>query len=585
MAFIRRVRTTSGATAVQIAEYVDGRQRIVKHVGSAHTEVELGILMVRARELLGPDGQGALDLGVEASVPVTALLAGSGGGLTQPELFPATGAGAASGQAVTVGAGAASGQAVTVGAARVVATDTRVLFEALVGVYSSLGFDAVGDEVFRDLVIARIVEPTSLLDTARVLTDLGRAPASYATMRRTLARAIADPADPVDRGDRVETSGPRTRSYRERIAGLCFAHAVTGGDVSLCLYDVTTLYFEADAEDDLRKVGFSKERRVDPQIVVGLLVDRQGFPLEIGCFEGDTAETTTIVPIVKAFTARHQVADMVVVADAGMLSGKNLTALDTEHLHFIVGSRTTKAPLDLASHFRWNGDAFTDGQVIDTITARSAAHPENNPAVRDEPVWDRDQHTASWRAVWAYSAKRAARDGKTLTAQENRARAVIAGEKSARTPRFVKTKDGTTILDETALARARRLVGLKGYVTNIPADVMPAAEVISSYHDLWHVEQSFRMSKTDLRARPMFARTNDAIEAHLTIVFTALAVAREAQNRTGLSIRNLVRQLRTLRSATIAINGAVQTIPPAINPEQQALLDALQQPKPHALGK
>jgi len=87
-------------------------------------------------------------------------------------------------------------------------------------------------------------------------------------------------------------------------------------------------------------------------------------------------------------------------------------------------------------------------------------------------------------------------------------------------------------VDETSLARARRLVGLKGYVTNIPATTMPAVEVIASYHDLWAVEQSFRMSKTDLRARPIFARTRDAIEAHLTIVFAALALSREVQNRT-----------------------------------------------------
>ena len=178
--------------------------------------------------------------------------------------------------------------------------------------------------------------------------------------------------------------------------------------------------------------------------------------------------------------------------------------------------------------------------------------------------------------------RRAGRE--TLTAQENRAKAVVAGEKTARTPRFVKTTDGTTVLDEASLARARALVGLKGYVTNIPVTLMPAHEVISSYHDLWHVEQSFRMSKTDLRARPMFHRTKDAIEAHLTIVFTALAVAREAQNRTGLSIRNLVRQLRPLRSATIAINGVVETIHPAINDHQQELLDALKQPRTHALN-
>ena len=99
---------------------------------------------------------------------------------------------------------------------------------------------------------------------------------------------------------------------------------------------------------------------------------------------------------------------------------------------------------------------------------------------------------------------------------------------------------------------------------------MDAGEVIESYHDLWAVEQSFRMSKTDLRARPIFGHTRDAIEAHLTVVFTALAVSREFQNRTGLAIRNVVRQLRPLRSATVAINGAEQTFPPAVPADKQA---------------
>lgn len=116
-------------------------------------------------------------------------------------------------------------------------------------------------------------------------------------------------------------------------------------------------------------------------------------------------------------------------------------------------------------------------------------------------------------------------------------------------------------------------------MTNIPATVMAAGEVIGSYHDLWHVEQSFRMSKTDLRARPMFHRSKDAIEAHLTIVFTALALSREAQNRTGLAIRNLIRQLRPLRSATIAINGTEQTFQPAIPADKQAVLNAIRNPR------
>lgn len=325
-------------------------------------------------------------------------------------------------------------------------------------------------------------------------------------------------------------------------------------------------------------MGYSKERRVDPQIVVGLLVDRHGFPLEIGCFEGDKAETLTIVPIVEQFAARHGIAHMVVVADAGMLSAKNLTALEEADLRFIVGSRATKAPIDLASHFRWHGDAFSDGQVIDTITPKNSRKIENEVMKKAEPVWDPGQHPGSWRAVWASSAKRAARDNKTLTIQETRAKEVIAGEKKAKTTRFVKNTDGKRALDEAGLQRARKLVGLKGYITNIDAATMPAAEVIASYHDLWHVEQSFRMSKTDLRARPMFHHTRDAIEAHLTIVFTALAVSREAQSRTGLAIRNLVRQLRPLRSATVAINGATQTFPPALSDSHREILQVLTSP-------
>jgi hypothetical protein len=124
----------------------------------------------------------------------------------------------------------------------------------------------------------------------------------------------------------------------------------------------------------------SKERRVDPQVVVGLLVDRGGFPLEIGCFEGNKAETATIIPIVTAsFQARHSIEGMVVVADAGMLSSSNLRELDEAKLRFIVGSRVTKAPIDLASHFHWHGDAFTDGQVIDTLTPTPGSQHRQRP--------------------------------------------------------------------------------------------------------------------------------------------------------------------------------------------------------------
>lgn len=516
MVFVRKVPGRSGATKVQVAERRAGRDVVLETVGTAHSPAELAVLVAEARRRVRP-GQEALDLGI-------------GGEEVQDR--------------------------------QGVITSKRhaVLWQVLTAAYDRLGFDVVGDEAFKQLVLARLIEPTSKADSLRVLAELGIGHASLRTMFRTLKRAGEG-------------------NYRDQVAAACFTHAAAHGDVSLCLYDVTTLYFEAEKEDDLRKVGYSKERRVDPQIVVGLLVDRSGFPLEIGCFEGNRAETSTLVPIIKDFQARHGLADFIIVADAGMLSATNLKALDEAGLRFIVGSRVTKAPADLASHFRWHGDAFTDGQVIDTITPRVAtkkAAAVNEVKKRAEPVWDPGVHEKSWRAVWAYSAKRAARDGKTLTLQENRAKAVIAGEQAARTPRFVTLKNGSRSLDESSLARARRLVGLKGYVTNMPATVMPADEVIASYHDLWQVEASFRMSKTDLRARPIFHHQRESIEAHLTIVFAALAIARHLQDATGLSIKKIIRTLRPLQQITIRIAGHEHTAADPTTPAAQEILNALE---------
>ena len=413
------------------------------------------------------------------------------------------------------------------------------------------------------MVLARLVEPTSKAQVPRVLSDLGLEAVTVRTLFRSLARA-------------------QERGYRESLSNALFEHVTnTGGGLALCLYDVTTLYFEAEREDDLRRVGYSKERRVDPQVIVGLLVDRAGFPLQVGCWEGNKAETTTIIPVVEAFQAAHGIEELVIVADAGMLSAANLKSLHEARLRFIVGARTTRAPGDLEAHFHWEGDAFTDGQVIDTITPKRGSRSERDKAVRAEPVWDPHTHPGSWRAIWAYSKKRAARDTQTLTAQANRARAVVAGERRPKGTRFVTTHAGDATLDEASLARARSLVGLKGYVTNIPAHLMDAGEVVSSYHELWHVEQSFRMSKHDLRARPVFHHQHDAIEAHLTVVMAALAVARHLQETTGISIKRIIRALKPLQEITINLNGHHLTAADPLTPEAEEILTALSIPTGH----
>ena len=213
MVFVRKVPGRAGTTKVQIAERRGGRDVVLEHVGTAHDDAELAALMATARRKLFP-GQGEL---------------------------PVTGAGG------PTDAGRAEGR---VGTAVITGKSNALLWQVLRASFDRLGFDAVGDEAFAQLVLARIVEPTSKADSLRVLDDLGIAHASLRTMFRSLQRA-------------------QDRDYRGRLAQACFAHAVTAGDVSLCLYDVTTLYFEAENEDPdaggktgLRKVGYSNYAEV-----------------------------------------------------------------------------------------------------------------------------------------------------------------------------------------------------------------------------------------------------------------------------------------------------------------------------------
>ncbi|RAX19726.1 IS1634 family transposase, partial [Actinomyces sp. Z5] len=288
-------------------------RRVVEHLGSAHDEAELAALIQAGREkITAGSGQRALDL--------ESLVADS---------------------------------ARVVAPAVVESKRSALLWDVLSGAYEALGLDEAvgGDEAFRQMVLARLVEPTSKEQVPRVISELGVGSVSRASLFRSLSRCAG-------------------RQWRERIAAACLRHVTGRGDLSLCLYDVTTLYFEAEKEDSLRRVGYSKERRVDPQVIVGLLVDRAGFPLQIGCWEGNRAETSTLIPMIQEFREASGIEHLVVVADAGMLSAGNLQALHDAGMGFIVGSRMTKAPADLAAHFAWHGDALADGQVIDTITPR-----------------------------------------------------------------------------------------------------------------------------------------------------------------------------------------------------------------------
>jgi len=177
--------------------------------------------------------------------------------------------------------------------------------------------------------------------------------------------------------------------------------------------------------------------------------------------------------------------------------------------------------------------------------------------------------------VYQWKFKREQHDNKAINAMVTKAEKVADGTRPMRRDRFVKVTGVSKGVDWALVERARQLAGLKGYVTNLPAATMDSAAVIAAYHDLWRVEQSFRMTKSDLRARPVFHHQRDAIEAHLTVVFAALAVALHLQDATDVTIKKLVRTLRPLRTVTIAIGPHTLTAEPLITTEARAILDRL----------
>src|SRR5487761_1540600 len=483
MAFIRRVKTSSGATAVQIAHKLHGKIDRIEHIGSAHKEDDLKTLLAVAKQrLLGSQ----LSLLPNASDPLKI---------------------------------------------RQVQSVSQLLYDSLLEPYSQLGFNQLKDDTFAALCVARLVEPVSKLDSLRVLADLGITGFSNTGVHRCLKRVIAN-------------------NYRDKLAKLCFAQASKGRGITLVLYDVTTLYFEVQKEDDYRIPGMSKERRLEPQILVGLLVDQNGFPLEIHSFEGNKAETKTILPVVEEFKQRHGLVGITVVADAGMLSQDNLESLAAAGYTYIVGSKMYKIPYDIAEYQKTK--ELTDQQII---TAKTAV--------------------AGQRIIYQYRAKRAALDLRNIDKQVEKAEKIIKGKTTAKKAKFLSVTTKKKQLNQALVDKAKALAGIKGYVTNLPTTEASNARVIAYYHQLWRVEQSFRMSKSDLKARPIFHHQKEAIEAHLTVVMAALAIGRTIERKTGMSIKKFVKLLRPIRNGTVAINGIIYPAPPEIPEEASAILKRL----------
>lgn len=317
------------------------------------------------------------------------------------------------------------------------------------------------------------------------------------------------------------------------------------------------MYFETDAGDGFREPGFSKERRLDPQITIGLFTDAAGFPLTVQAFEGNKAETKTMLPALKAFMTVHQLTDVTVVADAGMFSEANQKGIEDAGLSFILGTKIPEIPYLVGKWLREHPDqTIPDGHVFTQPWPATTA--EKARGKRDKTVYYR------------YSADRARRTLRGIDEQVAKAEAAVAGKAPVKRNRFIALSGETKSVNRELEAKARTLAGIKGYTTNLPN---PTPDfVVGAYHRLFQIEASFRMSKHDLAARSIYHHKRESIEAHLTVVLAALAVSRYVEDRTGWSIRKFVRTARRYR--TINIRAGNQTLT-AEEPLPADLRDAL----------
>jgi transposase len=314
---------------------------------------------------------------------------------------------------------------------------------------------------------------------------------------------------------------------------------------------------------------------LDPQITIGLLTDATGFPLMVQAFEGNKAETKTMLPLITAFMAAHQLPDVTVVTDAGMISEANQKAIEDAGLSFILGTRIPDVPYVVAQWWREHpGQDLPDGQVFTQPWPATGA--QKAAGRRDKIIY------------YQYKHDRARRTLRGIDEQVAKAEKAVAGLVPVKRNRFITLVGGQNTVNRELEAKARALAGLKSYTTNLAAcpDGTPvtAEFVISSYHHLWRIEKSFRMSKHDLKARPIYHHKRESIDAHLAIVFAALAVSRFIEDRTGWSIKRFVRTARRYRTIQIRAGQHLLTAEDPLPPDLRDALALIQMTRQCALN-
>jgi transposase len=449
--FVRTKKNASGSYSIQVISKARGRYKVIKSMGSATTRQEIDQLIQLAKQEID-----------RLSKPHSLFSS------EDDDLIEKVISSLSNSNIQTVG--------------------PEIIFGKI---FDYIGFSAIGEDLFRHLVISRLAFPLSKLKTIDYLYRYQGIMLDIDAVYRFLDKL--------------------NNTLKEKVEQIAFAHTlnVLSGNISVVFYDMTTLYFEASDEDDLRKTGFSKDgKHQNPQIFIGLLVGLGGYAIGYEIFEGNTYEGHTLIPFLEKISKKFNLEKPVVVADAGLLSNENIKALEANQYEYILGARLKNEP-DRTKE-RIINSAFRDGSTISIVKSGNT------------------------RLIVNYSSVRATKD------EYNRRRGLNRLEKKIKTGRLTKssinnrgynkylrlTGEISIEIDYEKYNHDQVWDGLKGYITN---SMLNNEEVMQNYKNLWFVEKAFRMSKTDLRIRPIYHRLRDRIEAHICIAFTAYCVYKELE--------------------------------------------------------
>lgn len=461
---IRVIKTASGANAVQVVYYRNRKRVVFKHIGSAKSGPELDSLKTVAQDVI-KNFSPQVALFEEARLDNLLYLDKS----------------------------------------EFLGVYSTFLYEVISNLASEIGLDKIKKQLLLDLVTIRVVEPASKLRSIELL-------ATYFGIKH--------------RRQSYYQSAPHWLVLKEKIESIVveFAKKNYAFSFDLLFYGVTTLYFETFGEDELRKNGFSKDNKSQqPQILVALMVTKEGFPIAYRIFSGNTFEGHTIIPVVNDFIKRHAVEEFTVVADAAMISSTNIQELLKNSISYIVGARLGSVSNELME------------QIDGNITR------EDGKSIRIR--------TDNGYLVCSYSSVRCRKDKYEMEKQLEKARVIIDTPSRSKKVKFTKTTGGQVGLNLALIEKSNKLLGIKGYYTNLDESIASNQTIIERYHELYRIEQAFRISKHDLQTRPIFHFKEEPINLHVLICFMALVISKHIELTTGDSIRKFITECEKVTDA------------------------------------